>query len=54
MAEIGGHVSHVKHGHKLACHIFLESYGSILTPPSGITQFGVHFSDEKVNMAGLV
>jgi len=54
LAEIGGHVSHVKRGHKLDFHIWLELSGSILTPPSGITQFGVHLPDENINMAGLV
>ena len=54
LAEIGGHVSHVKRGHKLVFHIRLESSGSLLTPPSRITQFGVYLIDEKINTAGLV
>ena len=49
-----GHVSHAKCGHILACHIWLEIPGSILTPPSGITQFGDHFPSEKIEKARLV
>jgi len=47
-AVIGGHVSYAKGGHKLACHIWLERSGSLLTPPSEITQFGVHLPDKKI------
>ena len=54
LAVIGGHVSHTKRGHKLACHIWLEISGSILTLPSGITHFGVHFPSEKIKLARLV
>ena len=53
-AIIGGHVSHVKRGHKLVCHIWLESSRSLLTPSSGITQFGVRLLNEKIKISELV
>ena len=53
-AVIGGHVSHVKRGDKLAYHIWLESYRSLLTPLSGITYFRVHLPNEKIKIPELV
>ena len=54
LAMIGGHVSHAKHGHNMGCHIWLESSESILTRPSGITQFGAHLLSQKIKMAELL
>ena len=53
-AVIGGHVSHAERGHKLACHMWLESFGSLLARPTRINEFGDHARDEKIKMDELV
>ena len=53
-AVIAGHVSHAKCGHKLAYHIWLESFGSLLARPTRINEFGDHARDEKIKMDELV
>ena len=50
---IAGHVSQGKHGHNLSWHTWLEILRSLLTLPSGITQFRVHFPDENIKMVRL-
>ena len=54
LAVFGGHVSHTKRGDNMACHIWLETSGSLLTPPSGITHFGFHLPSENIKMDRLV
>ena len=54
LAVFGGHVSHTKRGDNLDFHIWVETSGSLLTPPSGITHFGFHLPSENIKMDRLV
>ena len=54
VAVFGGHVSHTKCDNNMDFHIWMETSGRFLTPPSGITHFGFHFPSENIKMARLV
>lgn len=54
LAAFGGHVSHTRRGDNLDFHIWMETLGSLLTPSSGITQFGINLPSENIKMARLV
>ena len=53
-ALFGRHLSHVKCGHDLDCHTWLESSGCLLTPPGGITRFDDHFPIKMPRILGLI